>query len=46
MLRCVQTNTYDLTRELSGPRLLRRVVNIVSKPRIWNPGAKAVSLKA
>ena len=32
-------------RELSGPRPFRRVVDIVFKPRIWNCGAKAISLE-
>jgi hypothetical protein len=46
-LRCLldSTNTHALTRELSGPRPLRRAGDIVSKPRIWNHGAKAVSLR-
>ena len=42
----VQTNISSLLRErLSGPRPLRRAVDIVSKPRIWICGAKAVLLK-
>ena len=32
-------------KELSGPRSLRRVMKIVSKPRIWDRGAEAVSLE-
>ena len=40
----VQTNIESLLRELSGPRPLRRVVDIVSKPRIWSRGAKAILL--
>ena len=32
-------------RELSGPRPLCRVGDIVSKPRIWNNGDKPVSLE-
>ena len=31
-------------RELSGPRPLRRVVDIVSRLRIWSRGAKAILL--
>ena len=41
----IQTNTHSLLRELSGPRPFRRVVDIVSKPRIWSRGAKAISLE-
>ena len=42
----VQTNIESLLREPSGPRPLRRVVDIViSKPRIWSRGAKAISLE-
>ena len=33
-------------RELSGPRPLHRVEDIVSKPRIWNRGAMAISLES
>ena len=33
-------------RELSGPRPLGRVVDFVSKPRIWSCGAKAILLKS
>ena len=29
-------NIHSLLRELSGPRPLRRVMDIVSKPRIWS----------
>ena len=32
----VQTNAHALIRELSGPRPLCRVVDIVPKPLIWN----------
>ena len=39
-------NIRTLLRELSGPRPLRWAVDIVSKPRFWNHGAKAVSLEA
>ena len=39
-----ETNTHNLLRELSGPRPLRRVADIVSKPRIWSRGAKAILL--
>jgi len=38
-------NIYALIKELSGPRPLCRVGDIVSKPRIWNCGAEAVSLE-
>ena len=31
--------------ELSGPHPLRRVANIVSKPRIWNRDAMAILLE-
>ena len=41
----IQANTHRLLRELSGPRPFRRVVDIVSKPRIWSRGAKAISLE-
>ena len=41
----VLTNFYALIRELSGPRPLCRVRDIVSKPRIWNRGAQAVLLE-
>ena len=41
----IQTNTHSLLRELSGPRPFRRVVDIVSKRRIWSCGAKAISLE-
>ena len=41
----IQTNTHSLLRELSGLRPFRRVVDIVSKPRIWSCGAKAISLE-
>ena len=39
------TDIHGLIRELSGPRPLRRVVDIVSKPRIWSRSAKAISLE-
>ena len=42
----VQTNIDSLLRELSGPRPLRRVVDIVSKPRIWSRGTKTISLES
>jgi len=41
----VRTNPDEYhahTRELSGPRPLRRVTNIDSKPRIWNRGAGTI----
>ena len=41
----VQTNIESLLRELSGPRPLHRVVDIVSKPRIWSRGAEAISFE-
>jgi hypothetical protein len=34
-----------LIRELSGPRPLRWVMDIISKSPIWNCGAQAVSLE-
>ena len=40
----VQTIIKSLLRELSGPRPLRRAVDIVSKPRIWSHGAKTILL--
>ena len=44
MYTLVQTNIESLFRELSGPRPLRRIVDIVSKPRIQGRGAKAILL--
>ena len=32
----MHTNTHGLIRELSGPRPLRRVLDIVFKPRIYS----------
>ena len=37
MYTCIQKNIQSLSRELLGPRLSRRGVDIVSKPCIWNP---------
>jgi len=45
MYTCIQTSIQSLLRELSGPRPLRRDVDIASKPRIWDHGASAVSLE-
>jgi hypothetical protein len=41
----IQMDIKTLIRELSGPRPLRWVMDIVPKPHIWNRGAKAVSLE-
>ena len=43
--RRVQVNIDNLLRELSGPQPLHRDVDIISKPRIWNRGASAVSFE-
>ena len=40
-----RTNIYELIRELSGPRPLCRVVDIVPEPRIWNHTAGIVLLE-
>ena len=44
-LHCVKTNICPLIWELSGPRPLRRVPDIYSKPRIWNRKARAISFE-
>ena len=41
----MRTNSDGLIRELSGPRLLRRAIDIVPKPRTWSRGARAISLE-
>ena len=40
------TNINCLLRELSGPRPLRRGMDIVFRPRIWDHGALTFSFKA
>ena len=40
-IRRVQTNIQSLSRELSGPRPLCRVADIVSKQRVWNRNTSA-----
>ena len=41
----IQTNINRFLREPPGPRPFRRATNIVSKPRIWNPGATTISFE-
>ena len=44
-VHCAHTSIQSIFNELSGPRPLHRVVDIVSKPRTWNRNATAVSFE-